>query len=62
MDIIILANGPTQGLDDITLGAEGKYYIDFSRSHRNFCLSLHIIRARVFYAAKLHKFKAQCLK
>ena len=49
IDIIILANSPTQGLDDITLRAEGKYYIDFSRSCRNFCLSLHIMRARAFY-------------
>ena len=49
IDIKILGNGSAQGLDDIKLTAEGKYYINFSGSYRKFCLSLHIMRARVFY-------------
>ena len=32
---------PTQGLDDTTLTAEAKYSINFSRSNRKLCLSLH---------------------
>ena len=28
--ILILAEGPTQGLDDTTLLAEAKYYINFT--------------------------------
>ena len=30
-DILILGEGPTQGLDDTTLTAEEKYYISFTR-------------------------------
>ena len=33
-DILILGEGPTQGLDDTTLTAEAKYSINFSRSQR----------------------------
>ena len=31
-DILILGEGPTQGLDDTTLTTEAKYSINFSRS------------------------------
>ena len=40
-DILILGIGPTQALDDTTLSAEAQYSINFSRSNRKFCLSLH---------------------
>ena len=40
-DILILGIGPTQGLDDSTLTAEAQYSINFSKSNRKFCLSLH---------------------
>ena len=40
-DILILGKVPIQGLDYTTLTIETKYSINFSRSHRNFCLSLH---------------------
>ena len=40
-DILILGEGPTQGLDDTTLTAEAKYSINFPRSQRKFSLSLH---------------------
>ena len=40
-DILILGEGPTQGLDDTTLKAEAKYPINFTQSGRRFVLSLH---------------------
>ena len=39
--ILILGEGPTQGLDDTTLKAEAKYPINFTQSGRRFVLSLH---------------------
>ena len=38
---LILGSGPTQGLDDTMLTAEAQHSINFSRSNRTFCLSLH---------------------
>ena len=38
--ILMLDEGPTQGLDDTTLTAEAKY-IDFTQSGRRLVLSLH---------------------
>ena len=40
-DILILGKDPTQGLDDTTLTAEAEHSINFSRSQRKFCVSLH---------------------
>ena len=40
-DILILGEGPTQGLDDTTLRAEAKHPINFTESNRRFVLSLH---------------------
>ena len=40
-DILILSEGPTQGLDDTALTAEGKYSINFSESKKRFFLSLY---------------------
>ena len=40
-DILILGEGPTQGLDDTTLTAEKKYSINFTEHNKKFCLSLH---------------------
>ena len=39
-DILILGEGPTQGLDDTTLTAEAKYSINFTQSGKRFILSL----------------------
>ena len=39
--ILILAEGPTQGLDDTTLTAEAKDHINFTQSRKKFVLSLH---------------------
>ena len=35
-DILILGEGPTQGLDDTTLTAEAKYPINFTQSGKRF--------------------------
>ena len=40
-DILILGEGPAQGLDSTTLTAEKKYLIDFTENNKNFCLSLN---------------------
>ena len=40
-DILVSDVGLTQGLDSTTISAEGKYYINSSRSGRTICLSLH---------------------
>ena len=39
-NIIVLGKGPTQGLDNTTLTAEAKHFLNFSRSQRKFCKSL----------------------
>ena len=40
-NILILGEGPTQGLDDTTLTTEAKYRINFTQSGKRFVLSLH---------------------
>ena len=40
-DILILGEGPTQGLDDTTVTAEAKYPINFTLSGKRFVLNLH---------------------
>ena len=40
-DILILGEGPTQGLDDTTLTAEAKYAINFMQSGKRFVSSLY---------------------
>ena len=39
-DILILDEGPTQGLDDTTLTAKAKHPISFTQSNKRFLLSL----------------------
>ena len=39
-DILILGEGPAEGLDDTTLTAEAKYPINFTQSGKRFVLSL----------------------
>ena len=39
--ILVLGEGPTQGLDNITITAETKYPINFTESGKRFPLSLH---------------------
>ena len=40
-DILILGEGPAQGLDDATLTGEEIYSINFTEHNKKFCLSLH---------------------
>ena len=40
-DILILVQGPTQGLDDTTLTAAKNYSITFTEHNKKFCLSLN---------------------
>ena len=60
-DILILVEGPTQGLDDPTLTAEAKYPINFSQSGKRFVLSLHYYGSNSFLfvnATKVNQFKS----
>ena len=61
-DILILREGPTQGLDNITFKAEAKYPIDFTESEKRFVLSLHYNGSNSFLfvnATKIYQFKAK---
>ena len=61
-DILILGEGPTQGLDDTTLTAEAKYLINFTQSGKRFVLSLHYNGSSSFLfvdATKVYQFKAK---
>ena len=61
-DTLILGMGPAQGLGGTTLTAEANYSINFSRSNRNFCLSLHYNGSNSFLlvnATKIYQFKVK---
>ena len=61
-DILILGEGPTQGLDDTTLTAEAKYRINFTQSGKRFTLSLYYNGSNSFLfvnATKIYMFKAE---
>ena len=61
-NILILCEGPTEGLDDTTLTAEAKYPINFTQPNKRFVLSLHCNRSNSFLlvnAAKVYQFKAK---
>ena len=63
--ILILDDGPVQGVDDTTLTAEKEYSINFSESHKNVCLSLHYNRVNSYLfvnGVEIYKFKAKTLK
>ena len=61
-DILILGEGPIQGLDDSTLTEEAKYSINFTQSRKRFVLSLHYNWSNSFLvvnATKVYQFKAE---
>ena len=61
-DILILGEGPTQGLDDTTLTVEAKYPINFIQSRKRFVLSLHYNGSNSFLfvnTIKINQFKAK---
>ena len=58
-DILILALGPTQGLEH-TLSAEKMYSINFTESNKQFCLIWHYNGANSYLfvnGTQIHKFK-----
>ena len=60
-DILVLGNGPTQGLEH-TLTPEKMYPINFSVTEKKFCLSLHYNGANSYLFAngtEIYKFKAE---
>ena len=60
-DILILGEGPTQGLDDTT-AAEAKYPINFTQSGKRFVLSVHYNGSNSFLfvsATKIYQFKVK---
>ena len=61
-DILIVGIGSTQGLDDTTLTIEAPYSINFSRSNKTFCLTLHYSRNNSLLfvnAPKIYQFKTK---
>ena len=59
--ILILGEGPTQGLEH-TLSAEKMYSINFSEKNKKFCLSLHYNEENNYLfvnGTEIHKFKAK---
>ena len=64
-NILILGEGPAQGLDDTTLTAETKYPISFTQSVKRFVLHLHYNGSNSFLfvnATKIYQFKAKVSK
>ena len=63
--ILVLGEGPTQGLDGTTLTAEKSYSISFTENNKKFCLSLHYNGANSFLFAngiEIIKFEAKYSK
>ena len=61
-NILVLGEGPTEGLDNATITAEAKYPINFTESGKRFVLSLHYngIDSFLFVnAVKMYEFKAK---
>ena len=61
-NILILFEGPTQGLDDTSLTAGAKYPINYAQSGKRFVLSLYYDESNSFLfanAAKVYQFKAK---
>ena len=61
-DILILGEGPTQGLYDTTLTAEAKYPLNFAQSGKRFVSNLHCNGSNSFLfvnATKIYQFKAR---
>ena len=60
--MLVLDEGLKQGLNDTTLTAAAKYSVKFSRSERQFCLSLHYNGSNSFVfvnTTKINQFKAK---
>ena len=60
--ILILSKSSTQGLNDTTLAIEAEYSTNFSRSNKNFCLSMNYNGSNSFLfvnATEMYQFKAK---
>ena len=63
-DILILVEGPTQGLDYTTLAAKVKYPINFIQPNKRFLLSLNYNESNCLFfvnASKIYQLKAKKL-
>ena len=61
-EILVLGEGPTQGLDHTTLTAGAIYPINFTKPNKRFALSLHYNGSNNFLfvnATKIYQFKAK---
>ena len=61
-DVLILNEGPTQRLDDITLTTEEKYPINFTQPRKRFVLSLYYNGSNSFLflrGTKIYQFIAK---
>ena len=61
-NILILGEGITQGLNDITLTAKKMFSVNFTVSKRKFCLSLHYNEDNSYLlvnGTEIYKFKAK---
>ena len=54
--LLVLGEGPTQGLDDTTITVRTECFINFSVSRKNFCLSLYYEEAIDFYLLTSQKY------
>ena len=64
-DILILGEGPAQGLDDTTWTAEAEYPMNFTQSGKRFKFSLHYNESNSFLfvnATKYINFNQKTLK
>ena len=60
--MVVLGKDLIQSLDDTTVTVESKYSINFRRSQRKFCLSLHYSRSNSYLfvsATKIYQFKVK---
>ena len=61
-NILVLGEGPTEGLNNVTITAEAKYPIDFTESGKRFVLSVHYNGSNSFLfvkAVKMYQFKGK---
>ena len=61
-DILVLCEGPTDGLDDTSVTAEAKYSVNITMSREKICLSLHYNAVNSFLhdgSVKIGQSKAQ---
>ena len=61
-DILILGDGPTQGLNGTTFTGKKLYSINFAENNKNFCLSLNYNGANSYLfvnGTEIHKFNAK---